>query len=229
MQAIEHGSETPPAGAAGSNPGSDGASGGAEAAESQDCGAEGHPALLALCSLARLHHVAADPATLSHQLGWPPSHRPSLDDLLLAARHLGLKARRSRTSADRLPLSPLPALAVMRPASHATEELETPADAPHVVLLAQCDGQRVLIQDPSGRLQGGRPVIEPLSRVRRPVDRRADPRHQPRQPGRANWPSSTSPGSSPPRQVPQAARRSAAGRRCSCSSSPWSPRCSSRW
>jgi subfamily B ATP-binding cassette protein HlyB/CyaB len=29
-------------------------------------------------------------------------------------------------------------------------------------VLAQCDGQRVLFQDPSGELQGGRPVIEPL-------------------------------------------------------------------
>jgi len=134
-----------------------------EPTTSQETGAADHPALLALCSLARLHHIAADPATLSHQLGWPPSHRPTPDDLLLAARHLGLKARRSRTSADRLPLSPLPALAVMRPANHANGEFETAGDSPRVFVLAQCDGQRVLIQDPSGRLQGGRPVIEPLS------------------------------------------------------------------
>ena len=34
---------------------------------------------------------------------------------------------------------------------------------PRVVVLAQCDGQRVLFQDPSGAIQGGRPVIEPMS------------------------------------------------------------------
>jgi subfamily B ATP-binding cassette protein HlyB/CyaB len=31
-----------------------------------------------------------------------------------------------------------------------------------VVALAQCDGQRVLFQDPSGAIQGGRPTIEPI-------------------------------------------------------------------
>lgn len=115
-------------------------------------GAGGSP-LPALCLVARLHHIAADPAHLAHQLGWAPSHLPNTDDVLLAARHLGLKAKRLRTSSDRLGVVPLPALAL----------LKTPAGAPRVVVLAQCDGQRVLLQDPSGALQGGRPVIEPLS------------------------------------------------------------------
>jgi len=97
-----------------------------------------------LCLIARLHHIAAEPLHLAHQLGWPSSHTPSTDDLLLAAKHLGLKAKLSRTSGDRLNLAPLPALALM-------------SDG-RVVVLAQCDGQRVLFQDP-----GGRPVIEPLS------------------------------------------------------------------
>ena len=48
--------------------------------------------LSSLCLIARLHHVAADPAHLAHQLGWPASHEPDVDDLLLAAKHLGLKA-----------------------------------------------------------------------------------------------------------------------------------------
>jgi len=112
-----------------------------------------HDALAALCLIARLHQVAADPAHLAHQLGWTPSHRPSLTDLLLAAKHIGLKAKLSRTAPDRLALSPLPALAVLRDES-GTER---------TVVLAQCDGQRVLFQDPSGAVQGGRPVIEPLS------------------------------------------------------------------
>src|SRR5205085_10757882 len=62
--------------------------------------------LAALCLVARLHHVAADPAHLAHQLGWPASHVPSVDELLLAAKHLGLKAKRTRSSAERLNLVP---------------------------------------------------------------------------------------------------------------------------
>ena len=100
--------------------------------------------LAALCTVARLHHVAADPAHLAHQLGWPISHSPSTNDLLLAAKHLGLKAKLTRTTCDRLKLSPLPALALMNDG--------------RTVVLAQCDGQRVLLQEP-----GGRPTIEPLS------------------------------------------------------------------
>jgi len=161
--AIDYCAEPPSAGSAGSQAGESSTGQAGDYSHHQSPRPADHAALPALCALARLHHIAADPATLAHQLGWPPSHRPSLDDLLLAARHLGLKARRSRTSPDRLPLSPLPALAVMRPANHATGEHETAGDSPQVVLLAQCDGQRVLIQDPSGRLQGGRPVIEPLA------------------------------------------------------------------
>lgn len=83
-----------------------------------------------------------------HQLGKMPSDPWSTNDLLFAARHLGLKAKLSRTSTDRLSLTPLPALALLRDG--------------RTVVLAQCDGQRVLLQDPSGQLQGGRPVIEPL-------------------------------------------------------------------
>jgi len=98
--------------------------------------------------LARLHRIAAEPAALMHQLGKMPSDPWSTNDLLFAARHLGLKAKLSRTSTDRLSLTPLPALALLRDG--------------RTVVLAQCDGQRVLLQDPSGQLQGGRPVIEPL-------------------------------------------------------------------
>lgn len=105
--------------------------------------------LVALCLIARLHHVAADPQHLAHQLGWSPTHQVSPTDLLLAAKHLGLKAKRSRLPVDRLNLAPLPALAVL--------------NSGQVVVLAQCDGQRVLFQDPSGAVQGGRPVIEPVS------------------------------------------------------------------
>ena len=110
------------------------------------------PGLTALCMVARMHHVAADAAHLAHQLGWSPSHLPSTGDLLLAARALGLKAKLSRSAPDRLLLIALPALALLRDGT----------DQPRVVVLAQCDGQRVLFQDPSEAIQGGRPVIEPL-------------------------------------------------------------------
>jgi subfamily B ATP-binding cassette protein HlyB/CyaB len=105
------------------------------------------PALAALCLIARLHHVAAEPAALLHQLGKTPSEAFTPDDLLLAAQHLGLKAKRSRTGVDRLALTPLPALALMRDG--------------RVVVLAQCDGQRVLFQDTAA--VGSRPTIEPLA------------------------------------------------------------------
>ena len=138
--------------------------------------------LSALCLIARLHHIAADPAHLAHQLGWPASHVPDARDLLLAAKHLGLKARRSRSAIDRLGLVPLPALALMsapKPALPAVRrgELSSPAKpdllkkadtddgTTRVVMLAQCDGQRVLFMDPAAAVTGhaARPTIEPLA------------------------------------------------------------------
>ncbi len=109
-------------------------------------------ALQALCIVARLHHVPADALTLAHQLGWSASHAPGTADLLLAARELGLKARHSRSTADRLSLAALPALAVLR--------TEGELSAQRIVVLAQCDGQRVLLQDPAA--PGATPSIEPL-------------------------------------------------------------------
>ena len=109
--------------------------------------------LQALCLIARLHQVAADPAHLAHQLGWSPSYVADAEDLLLAARELGLKAKRSRSSAERLTLVSLPALAFV----------DDGEGTHRVVVLAQCDGQRVLFQDPSEAIQGGRPAIEPLA------------------------------------------------------------------
>jgi len=113
--------------------------------------------LAALCLVARLHHVAAEPAHLAHQLGWPPSHEPGTDDILLAARHIGLNAKRSRSTADRLNLAPLPALVVLA-------EGAGPTRTERIVVLAQCDGQRVLFMDPREATSGqaAQPTIEPL-------------------------------------------------------------------
>jgi len=126
-------------------------------------------ALGALCALARLHQIAADPDTVRHQLGLAPSERLGIDDLLRAAQLLGLKAKRVRTRIDRLALTPLPALALMQPdTTSGTNELT-------VDVLAQCDGRRVLLMGPqsAGQVAGkagaatvgatdGVPRIEPM-------------------------------------------------------------------
>jgi ATP-binding cassette, subfamily B, bacterial HlyB/CyaB len=108
----------------------------------------GVAALQALCAVARFHQIAADPANLAHQLGLQSSEPVGTDELLRAAKHLGLKARLSNTTPERLQLSPLPALAALRRVDGSIG----------YVILAQCDGERVLFQDPS--LSGPRPTIE---------------------------------------------------------------------
>ena len=55
--------------------------------------ASARAALSALCVVARLHQVAAEPEALRHQLGLGASAAAGVDDLLLAAKHLGLKAK----------------------------------------------------------------------------------------------------------------------------------------
>ena len=105
-----------------------------------------HAALQALCVLARLHQVAAEPEALAHALGLTPSSEASQQDLLRAAQHLGLKAKRSKSAIERLNLSPLPVLARLNDGRW--------------VVLAQCDGQRVLFLDPAAG--ESRPTIEPL-------------------------------------------------------------------
>jgi subfamily B ATP-binding cassette protein HlyB/CyaB len=109
--------------------------------------------LATLCAIARFHQIAADPATLAHQLGWSSDFHPSVPDLLQAAQLLGLKAKLSRTQVDRLPLTPMPALALMK----------TNDGSSRVVILAQCDGQRVLLQGSGAPVSAGidsRPTIE---------------------------------------------------------------------
>ncbi|SEM42861.1 Peptidase C39 family protein, partial [Variovorax sp. YR750] len=124
--------------------------GGAVSPRAPEAGPAANPSLIALCTLARFHQIAADASLLSHQLGLASSEGVDTATLLRAAKHLGLKAKSSRTTLDRLSLTPLPALAVLRGED----------GAERFVILAQCDAQRVLLQDPSSA--NGRPVIEPL-------------------------------------------------------------------
>jgi ATP-binding cassette, subfamily B, bacterial HlyB/CyaB len=74
-----------------------------------------------------------------------------MPDLLRAARHIGLRPRHLRAELARLPLTPLPGLALMGDGS--------------VAVLAQCDGQRVLLQrfTADGALPSP-PLIEPIER-----------------------------------------------------------------
>ena len=90
--------------------------------------------LLGLVMLARFHGLAADPAQLAHEFkeagvvfGAP--------HILLAARHLGLQAKKVRTDLARLGRTPLPALALN-------------CDG-RFVILARADKDQVLIQDPA--------------------------------------------------------------------------------
>jgi subfamily B ATP-binding cassette protein HlyB/CyaB len=117
--------------------------------------------LAALCAVARFHQVAADPATLAHQLGLSGSDTLTTADVLRAAQHLGLKAKLSRTSVERLGLTPLPALALMR----------TDDDSLRLVILAQCDGQRVLFQDlaPASSPSAAAPANAPAGANTRPT------------------------------------------------------------
>ncbi len=89
--------------------------------------------LSTLVLLARLHGVAAEPRQLAHEFG--QSDRAfSSNDILRAARHLGLKAREVTSRWDKLAKTPLPAIARHRDG--------------HYFIIAKVDQERVLIQDP---------------------------------------------------------------------------------
>jgi len=124
-----------------------GSGGTASVPEEGSQGARGVQALAAVCLIARLHHIAAEPAALMHHLGKGANEALDIDDLLLVLKQLGLKAKPSTSAAARLKLTPLPALALMRDGS--------------LAVLAQCDGQRVLVQG-FGADGQSRPMIEPL-------------------------------------------------------------------
>lgn len=110
-----------------------------------------HAWLASLCVVARLHQLACEPAVIAHALGISSAEDVSIDHVLLAARHIGLKAKLSRSSVERLAHIPLPSLAVLR-------NTQDPEGSPRLVVLAQVNAQRVLIQDPAA----GRPTIESL-------------------------------------------------------------------
>src|SRR5687767_567942 len=73
--------------------------------------------LLGLAMLAQFHEIAADPKQLAHHFGLN-SELFDEQTLLLAARHLGLKARILSQSAARLDKIALPALSLQSDGSH---------------------------------------------------------------------------------------------------------------
>lgn len=89
--------------------------------------------LACLVMLARFHQIAADPEQLAHQFradGQPFGQ----NEILLAAKHLGLQAKPVKVMAERLDRTPLPAMAV-------------DVDGGYFIL-ARFDADKALIHDP---------------------------------------------------------------------------------
>ena len=106
--------------------------------------------LACLVMLARFHGVAAEPAQLAHEFG---DGRPfGLAEILLAAKSLGLKAKPARAGLERLPTTPLPALALDREGGF--------------FILAKADAEQALIHDPAA----GRPQTVSLDELGRRWD-----------------------------------------------------------
>ncbi len=79
----------------------------------------GDPGLTCLIVIAHFHGIAADAEQLRHQSGLGElTGRFSENDLLLAAKSLGLKTRSMQLKAERLEKTPLPALLLDRDHRH---------------------------------------------------------------------------------------------------------------
>jgi subfamily B ATP-binding cassette protein HlyB/CyaB len=100
--------------------------------------------LTALALVAQYLGVGADPDALAHRLGLAAS--PAPEDLLRAARELGLKARHVRTKPRRLGRMSLPALAAMRTGGF--------------VVLAKATDREVLVHDPATGATAPQPLAE---------------------------------------------------------------------
>jgi subfamily B ATP-binding cassette protein HlyB/CyaB len=91
--------------------------------------------LISLVMVARFHGIAADAQRLAHEFAVGPAGA-DFDTLMRAARKLGLKARRQSVRAERLQITPLPAIAQRR-------------DGSGFFIVAAVDGERILVQDPA--------------------------------------------------------------------------------
>jgi subfamily B ATP-binding cassette protein HlyB/CyaB len=112
--------------------------------------------LACLVMLARFHQIAADPGQLTHQ--FKVSGEPfGKNDILLAAKQLGMQAKVVKTSYDRLERTPLPAMAADKGGGYfvlarfADDKVlihDPRAERPNIVdkkqLLAQWNGELIL-------------------------------------------------------------------------------------
>lgn len=89
--------------------------------------------LVCLAMLARFHNIAISIEQLTHEFS-TAGHGVTLQELLLAARKSGLKARAVHTTVARLENTPLPAIAIDRDGAF--------------FILARMDKAQALIQDP---------------------------------------------------------------------------------
>lgn len=103
--------------------------------------------LASLAIVARLHGKAAAPEQLAHELALQGPARG--EDLLLAARRIGLKAQLTKIKLDALALgrAPLPCIIELLPSGFA--------------VLARVEGDRALLHDPAE----GRPLALPLAEL----------------------------------------------------------------
>ncbi len=94
-----------------------------------------HPdtGLLCLLMVARFHDVPVDGGQIQHQFGLS-GHSLTVNALVRAAKHVGLKAGLVTSSWDELAATSLPAIAQRSDGTH--------------VLLAKVQGEKVLLQDP---------------------------------------------------------------------------------
>lgn len=90
-------------------------------------------ALACLVMMARFHGVAADPQQIAHEHA-SQGEKLTTADVMLASRRLDLQAKSVTTSPDRLPTTPLPAIAV--------------GPYGQYFILARVDGDTVLVQSP---------------------------------------------------------------------------------
>jgi len=96
--------------------------------------------LTCLAMLARFHNIAVSPEQLIHEFS-PQGHPFGKAEILLASRHLGLKAKSIKTTVERLSNTPLPAIAC--------------AIDGRFFIIARVDHGKTLIHDP----ESSRPVL----------------------------------------------------------------------
>jgi ATP-binding cassette, subfamily B, bacterial HlyB/CyaB len=93
---------------------------------------EADAGMMALVILLRFHGVGADPDQLSHRFG---RRALGVEEMLLCAKELGLKARCYKTKWEKLSATPLPGIAVLRDGKF--------------LILAKLVGDKALVQAPT--------------------------------------------------------------------------------